>query len=113
MLDFSSSESVNSGQSINATPEPVLYAYEKKNIHLDRYRRGNLKIQCSKPLLLQLFGSVALLNVSETPRCRDEIIKKGAIHYIFEASEKVKEHSDLWFILYYVCLFLYFLLNMR
>ena len=68
----------------------------------NRYRRGNLKIQCSKPLLLQLFGSVALLNISENDACRDEIIDKGGIHYIFEASEKVKDHSDLWFILYYI-----------
>jgi hypothetical protein len=35
-------------------PEPVLYS------------RGTSKIQCSKPLLLQLFGSVCLLNLSET-----------------------------------------------
>ena len=68
----------------------------------NRYRRGNLRIQCSKPLLLQLFGSVALLNISESEACRDEIIEKGGVHYIFEASEKVKDHSDLWFILYYI-----------
>jgi hypothetical protein len=71
-------------------PEPVLY------------RRGNLKIQCSKPLLLQLFGSVALLNLSENEECRNEIIQSGGIHFIFEASQKVKDHPDLWFILYYI-----------
>ena len=36
------------------SPEPVLYS------------RVNTRVQCSKPLLLQLFGSVALLNLSET-----------------------------------------------
>lgn len=51
---------------------------------------------------MQLFGSVALLNISESTECRDEIIHKGGVHYIFEASEKVKDHSDLWFILYYI-----------
>ena len=71
-------------------PEPVLY------------RRGNLKIQCSKPLLLQLFGSVALLNISESVECRKDIIERGGVHFIFEASQKVKDHPDLWFILYYV-----------
>ena len=33
--------------------EPVLYS------------RGNTKVECSKPFLLQLFGSVALLNLSD------------------------------------------------
>ncbi|KAJ3322630.1 hypothetical protein HDV06_002844 [Boothiomyces sp. JEL0866] len=71
------------------TPEPVLYS------------RANSKIQCSKPLLLQLFGSVALLNLSECEKCRETIIDSGGIQCIFEASIRVKEQSDLWFIIYY------------
>ncbi|KAI8900240.1 armadillo-type protein [Globomyces pollinis-pini] len=73
-----------------STPEPVLYS------------RGNSKIQCSKPLLLQLFASVCLLNLSECTKCRDIIVSKGGIQAIVEASKKVREHSDLWFIVYYV-----------
>lgn len=43
-----------------------------------------------------------MLNISESKKCRDAIIEKGGVHYIYEASEKVKDHSDLWFILYYI-----------
>ncbi|KAJ3276087.1 hypothetical protein HDV01_006257 [Terramyces sp. JEL0728] len=59
------------------TPEPVLYS------------RANSKIQCSKPLLLQLFGSVALLNLSECEKCREKIIDLGGIQCIFEASIRI------------------------
>jgi hypothetical protein len=72
-------------------PEPVLYS------------TGNTRVQCSKPLLLQLFGSVALLNLAEGSEvCREKIIDLGGIHYIFNATVKVADQSDLWFIVYYV-----------
>lgn len=71
-------------------PEPVLYA------------RGNTRVSCSKPLLLQLFGCVSLLNLSESQKCRDAIIDAGGIHDIFEASRRVEDQSDLWFIIYYI-----------
>jgi hypothetical protein len=74
------------------SPEPVLY------------NRGNTRVQCSKPLLLQLFGSVSLLNLSECERIREAIIDLGGIHYIFKASKKVSDQADLWFIVYYVLL---------
>lgn len=66
------------------------------------YQRGHTKTRRSKPLLLQLFGSVALLNLSETPECRADIIQRGGIHSLYLAAEKVQAHSDLWFILYYI-----------
>ncbi|KAI8916151.1 hypothetical protein EDD86DRAFT_244094 [Gorgonomyces haynaldii] len=72
------------------TPEPILYS------------RGNNRVQCSKPLLLQLFGSVSLLNLSECVKCRDRIIDLGGIHYIFQASKRVSEQKDLWYIVYYI-----------
>lgn len=70
--------------------EPVLFS------------RTNARVKCSKPLLLQLFGSVSLLNLAETEKCRDAIIEQGGIHAIFEASKKVHDQADLWFIVYYI-----------
>ncbi|KAJ3294260.1 hypothetical protein HK104_003796 [Borealophlyctis nickersoniae] len=70
--------------------EPVLFA------------RGHSRIQYPRPLLLQLFASVALLNLSDNEKCRIEIIQAGGIHYIFEALQRVKDHTDLWFILYFI-----------
>jgi len=56
----------------------------------------------SKELLLQLFGSVALLNASDNKQCKEMIIKKGCLHYIYLASKKVANCNDLWLVLYYV-----------
>ncbi|KAG4103232.1 ARM repeat-containing protein [Neocallimastix lanati (nom. inval.)] len=56
----------------------------------------------SKELLLQLFGSVALLNASDNKQCKEMIIKKGCLHYIYLASRKVASCNDLWLVLYYV-----------
>ncbi|KAI8927044.1 armadillo-type protein [Entophlyctis helioformis] len=66
------------------------------------YSRDNTRVQCSKPLLLQLFGSVTLLNLSESAKCRDAIIDSGGVHYMFEATRRVSDHLDLWFIVYYI-----------
>ncbi|KAL2918809.1 hypothetical protein HK105_201643 [Polyrhizophydium stewartii] len=71
--------------SSSGAPEPVIFS-----------RSDFSRVQCSKSLLLQLFGSVALLNLAESP-----IIDRGGVHYIFEASRRVTEHSDIWFILFY------------
>ncbi|KAI9202767.1 uncharacterized protein BJ171DRAFT_626521 [Polychytrium aggregatum] len=73
----------------NSGPEPVLYA------------RGHSKAY-SKHILLQLFGSVALMNLSDNEKCRGLVIESGGIHHIFEASKKVSEHHDLWAILFYI-----------
>ena len=72
------------------SPEPVLYSPQTE------------KLKCPKPVLLQLFGSVALLNLSESSECKSEIIKLGGIQRMFEASNIVKESKDLWYIVYYI-----------
>jgi hypothetical protein len=81
----------------NGSPEPILYS------------RGTAKIQCSKPLLLQLFGSVCLLNLSDTgiysfnvAKCKLQIVDFGGIQAIFDASDRVKDQNDLWYIVYYI-----------
>eukprot|EP00842_Homolaphlyctis_polyrhiza_P006449 jgi/Hompol1/6805/HPOL_002291-RA len=35
-------------------------------------------------------------------KCREVIIENGGVHYIFEASRRVAEYTDLWFIIYYI-----------
>ncbi|KAI9142136.1 armadillo-type protein [Paraphysoderma sedebokerense] len=50
--------------------------------------------QISKHFLLQMFGCVALLNLSsEDDGRRQEIIEMGAIHYVYQASQKNREAS--------------------
>lgn len=87
-LNFGTQENNENNQ--RHAPEPVLYS------------RGNMKVPCAKPLLLQLFASVSLLNLSESVKCREAIIEQGGIHHIFLACEKVAKHTDLYFIIYYV-----------
>nr|KAJ3422927.1 hypothetical protein HK105_005570 [Polyrhizophydium stewartii] len=42
--------------------------------------------------------------VMKSAKCREAIIDRGGVHYIFEASRRVTEHSDIWFILFYASL---------
>ena len=56
----------------------------------------------SKTLLLQLFACAALLNLSDSEKCKQLIIAVGGLHYIFQASIKVADNSELWFIVYYI-----------
>lgn len=71
-------------------PEPVMYSGSKT------------RVKCSKPLLHQLFGCVALNNLSEGEKCRERIIEQGGIHTMYIASKKLEDQTDLWMIVLYV-----------
>ncbi|KAJ3043792.1 hypothetical protein HDV00_004199 [Rhizophlyctis rosea] len=49
-------------------------------------------------VLLQLFGCITLLNLSDNEKCKDAIIAEGGIHFIHNAVSRMAGYSELWFI---------------
>lgn len=58
--------------------------------------------QQQNPLLLQIFASSALLNLSENPECHSSILQSGALHWVHNALKLVHKERDLAFMLYYL-----------
>ena len=57
------------------------------------------KKQVNKDLLLQMFSSVALLNLSENEECKESMLKHGVLHHLYEATMKVNNEHELRFVL--------------
>ncbi|KAI3634967.1 hypothetical protein MIR68_007348 [Amoeboaphelidium protococcarum] len=50
-------------------------------------------------LLLQMFASVALMNLSELPAYKEVLVTRGVAVHLYEAAQKVKSYEELYFVL--------------